>query len=129
MTGHRAMRLILVDGSGAVEALTASICAMGHDVRVTDRLAALESTRLGFADVLVLDLDSLGGDSVVFLKDLCEQPGQRKPLVVAMTTGAGHRSGGNGLHVVLTKPVDPAVLAGLLRRFRELLAGVGTFDP
>jgi DNA-binding response OmpR family regulator len=125
MTGHRAMRLLLVDGGGAVEALTASIRAMGYEVRVADRLTALESAHVGFADVLVLDLDTLDGDPVVFLRDVCEQPGRRKPLVVAMTAGAGPRSGENGLHIVLTKPVDP----GVLRRFRELLSGVGTFDP
>ena len=130
---QRAMRVLLVDdGQGAVEALAEPVRAMGYEVRVADRNASIASVRAGFPDVLVLDLDPSAVEAIVFLRTLCEQAGRRKPLVVALTEAvdpnAEYQTGENGLHVVLVKPIDSAVFAGLFRRFRELLVGVGTLD-
>lgn len=128
MTEDSAMRLFLVGSGGALDALAASVRAMGYEVRVGDWITALESVRVGFADVLVLDLDTRDGDPVVFLKDVRDLPHRRKPLIVATAEGT-HRPEATGLHIVLTKPIDLAVLAGVLRRFRELLSSVGAFNP
>ncbi len=133
MAVHRAMRVLLVDDvQGAVEALVEPVRALGYEARVAGRDALPESVRVGYPDVVVVDLDQSTVETLAFLGTLCEQQDQRKPLVVALTEAvdpsAQRQAGENGLHVVLVKPIDLAVLAGLFRRFRDLLAGVGTFD-
>ena len=59
---------------------------------------------------------------------IADRAAWRKPFVVTLTApGAGAEV--PGVHAALERPVSPELLAGLVRRFREFLAGLDGFDP
>ncbi|MBN9121259.1 MAG: response regulator [Planctomycetes bacterium] len=130
-TEHRRMRILLVgNGRGSVEDLADRVRAMGYEVGVSRRVAALMGARILDPDVVVLDLDA---GTAELLRGLHEQAGRRKPLVVALTETDAHATAGRaeacGPHLVLSKPICPAAIAGAFRRLQQFLAGIGALDP
>ncbi|OWK40344.1 response regulator [Fimbriiglobus ruber] len=74
-------------------------------------------------DVVILDIRMPGMNGWELARRL--RSGPKPPLLVAVT-GCGqeedrHRSDESGIHLHLIKPVDPAVLVAVLRRFDRVL--------
>ena len=134
MSGWHSLRILLVDdGRGSAEELGRTIRALGYECSVADRTAIATTRQVASADVVVLSLDLCAADATAMGRGLCEQSGLRTPLVVGLADpedpAANHRASDIGAHLVLMKPINVAVLAGALRRFREFLTGVEACDP
>jgi CheY-like chemotaxis protein len=104
-----------------------SVCGVSHVAIATTGQAALEQAADDPPDVVLLDLGlpDLTGWEVA--RCLREQVGalERRALVVAVTgyasEDARRRSAEAGVDLHLVKPVEPALLIGLLRRFARVL--------
>lgn len=134
MTVQRTLRVLLIDeGREGADPLAASIRSMGHEVCVADR--GDNSLRLPVTspDVIVLSLDLCGADALGLGRMLREQAGLRAPFIVGLADPEDLRAEGwageIGTHLVLTEPINLAVLAGVLRRFREFLTGLEECAP
>ena len=77
-------------------------------------------------DAIVLAPTAPGWETVPAA--IADRAAWRKPFVVTLTTRAVGSSV-HGVHAALERPVSPDLLVGLVRRFREFLAGLDGFDP
>jgi DNA-binding response OmpR family regulator len=122
------MRILVVeDNPQAAASMAGFLSREGYEVEVArDGLSAVEAARDRPADVLLLDLGLPRMDGWEVARRVQEQPGPKRPLLVAVT---GHgaeedrrlsREVGIDLH--LTKPVDADGLRWLLSRFRSVIA-------
>ncbi len=99
----------------------------GHRVRVArNGPAALAAATERPPDVVILDVDLPGASGLAVAAALRRRVGGRRPLLVAVS-GYGRdedrrRSAEAGIDLHLVKPVPPAVLVGVLRRFRVATA-------
>ena len=135
MQRPRGLRVLVVeDHRESAEALALSIREQGHEVVVApDGPSALAAVRAAQPDVVFLDILLPGIDGCEVAKDIHRLSAWRRPLLVALT-GLGDdpsrrrtEEAGIDLHVV--KPVHPATLHGLLRRFQGFLQDIEGFDP
>lgn len=108
------------------EVLTLTLEALGCEVvattigpEVVDLVARTQT------DAVVLAPRAPGWE--VLPPAIAERAAWRKPFVIALT--AGPVPAVPGVHAALGRPVSPDVLAGIVRRFREFLAGLDGFDP
>ena len=96
--------------------------------------AALELAADDPPDVVLLDIRLPDLDGWEVSRWLRKQAGGngKRPLVVAVTgcgtDGDHHKSEESGVDLHLVKPVDPAILVGVLRRFARVIA-TGRPDP
>jgi CheY-like chemotaxis protein len=119
--------VLVVDDSPDTAGSEAELLSLaGYSVRVA--LSGQEALTLAAAeqpDVILLDILMPGTDGFEIARQLLAMANGKPPLLVAVTAcGADSdyaqtRAAGFDLHLV--KPVDPAVLIGLLRRFRRAL--------
>lgn len=121
--------LVVDDYPDAAESEAELVFLLGHTVRVAlcgaDALRCVAAER---PDVVLLDIRMPRDDGYAVaraIRERCVGAG-KQPLIVAVT-GCGNetdirRSAEAGFDLHLVKPVDPAVLAGVLERFRLLLA-------
>jgi CheY-like chemotaxis protein len=118
--------LVAADREQDAEVLALTLEAVGCVV-VTTTVGAetVDLAFLGQPDAVVLVPTRPGWEGVPAA--IAERAAWRKPLVVTLTAGAG--VGVPGVHAALQRPVSPELLAGLVRRFREFLAGLDGFDP
>lgn len=128
-TPHPLVVLVVDDSSDTAESVAELLSLQGHVVRVAfEGEAALASVAADPPDVVLLDIRMPGADGWAVARAIrgrCACSGKR-PFLVAVT-GCGldadrRHSAEAGFDLHLVKPVDPAVLVGLLERFRRLLA-------
>jgi DNA-binding response OmpR family regulator len=120
---------VVEDDADLAAALAWWLGRHGHAVRVApDGRAALRMAESSPPDVLVLDLGLPGLDGYGVAERLRERavpPLAKAPLLIALTGRTGEadrdRSEEAGIHLHLTKPVDPGQLLGVLDRFQEVL--------
>ena len=122
------LSVLVVDDDADTARSTAQILSLaGHETRVAlGGEAALGLAAADPPDVVLLDIMMPGLDGCELARRLRERRTGRPPLVVAVT-GCGAeadraRAADAGVHLYLVKPVDPAVLVGMMKRFREALA-------
>jgi CheY-like chemotaxis protein len=125
------LSVLVVDDSPDVAGSTADLLALaGHRPRVA--LGGEEALRLAAADppdVVLLDLRMPGLDGCEVARRLADRWHGRPPVLVAVTacgtTADRAQTAAAGFHLHLVKPVDPAVLIGMLRRFHLTLVPHG----
>jgi two-component system, OmpR family, response regulator len=128
-TPYPLLVLVVDDSPDQVETEVDLLSIQGHRVRVAlngeDALRCVDAER---PDVVLLDirLPGLTGlDVARLIRERCAGRG-KQPIIVAVT-GYGSDtdrvlSAAAGFDLHLVKPVDPALLVGLLERFRRLLS-------
>lgn len=121
--------LIVEDQPDAAQSLYEVLTLLGHTARTAPNAdAALREVEADVPDVVLLDIGLPGMNGWELAGKLKILP---KPPVLVAVTGYGseehvRRSHAAGIHLHLVKPVNPATLAGLLRRIgktRCLLTG------
>ncbi|MBY0525680.1 MAG: response regulator [Gemmataceae bacterium] len=124
-----ALRVLIVeDNTDAAESLAAIFRAEGHQVVIAaDGPTGIELARMTAPDAVLLDIGLPGMDGYEVARSIYEQSVLRRPILVAVT-GRGsvddhQRSTAAGIDLHLTKPVDPAILVGLLNRFKSIVLG------
>jgi|GEM_PF-5767966 len=138
-TRHPLTVLVVDDSIDTADSLAELLRLHGHAVMVAySGESALQSAAARVPDVVFLDIlmpDLNGCQVAELIRNRCAACGKR-PILVAIT-GCGteedrKRSARAGFDLHLVKPVDPAVLVGMLERFRRLLAPpipVDQLDP
>ena len=100
----------------------------GHEIQVAlNGPAAVEAIQVAPPDVVLLDIGLPGMSGWDVARWVTEQPAEKRPLLVALT-GYGReedrqRSEEAGIDLHLVKPVDPADLLRLLKRFYRVVGG------
>lgn len=121
--------LVVDDSPDTAESEVDLLSISGHRVRVAlDGEEALRCVDAERPDVVLLDIrmPGLDGHSVArLIRERCAGRG-KQPIIVAVTgcdrEADRRHSADAGFDLHLVKPVDPALLVGLLERFRRLLA-------
>ena len=122
------MRVLVVeDNVVAAASLADFLRTAGHEVEVAaDGPSAVAAARDRPPDVMLLDLGLPRMDGWQVARHVREQPGPKRPLLVAVTARADEQDRRHseevGIDLHLTKPVDPDGLRWLLSRFRSVLA-------
>lgn len=119
--------LVVDDEADAADSTAAFLGLSGFDCRTaTSGDEALRLARDFPPDVVLLDLLMPGMDGYALAACLRENFRNPRPFLVAVSgcaTEAEHRrSAAAGIDLHLNKPVEPAVLVGVLRRFERVLA-------
>ena len=130
MTGNdcASLDVLVVEDRPDTAWSTAAVLALyGHRVTVAGSGAAALNLAAADPDVVLLDLGLPGMGGWEVARRLRGRAGGRPPLIVAIT-GYGtdadrRRSAEAGIDLHLVKPVDPAVLAGVLARFARVVGG------
>jgi signal transduction histidine kinase/ActR/RegA family two-component response regulator len=119
------LRVLVVDDNHDVADSTASIMRMnGCDVHVVyDGRSAIESVRLLRPDAVLLDIGLPAIDGYLVAEHIRAQPENGATMIVAVS-GYGQeqdrlRSKSVGFDYHVVKPIDPAVLAGLVGSLRH----------
>jgi CheY-like chemotaxis protein len=126
--------LVVDDLVDAADSLAAVLVLCGFAARVaTSGRAALAAALADPPDAVVLDLAMPGMDGYELARRLRACPGERRPLLVAVTgltrEEDRRRSAEAGIDLHFLKPVEPAALVGVLERFgqaRVATAGTAT---
>jgi CheY-like chemotaxis protein len=121
--------LVVEDDADLAAGLAGWLGRLGHEVRVAeDGPAALRAAEATSPDVMLLDIGLPGMDGYEVAARVHRElaPAMPKaPLLIAVSGRAGEedrrRSGEAGIDLHLTKPVDAALLSGLLRRFQNIV--------
>jgi CheY-like chemotaxis protein len=118
--------LVIEDDADTAQSCAVLLGLLGHRVQVAlDGPAALRMAAEAAPDVALIDIGLPGMDGCEVARQLREQSGDRRPLLVAVTGYAqdedrlSTRMAGIDLHLV--KPVDPEALRKLLSRFEQIL--------
>ncbi|HYH63884.1 MAG TPA: response regulator [Urbifossiella sp.] len=130
------LSVLVVDDHRDTAASTAELCRLfGYAVRYA--VCADDAVALAVAhppDVILLDLMMPRVDGFELSRRLAAAGNGRPPVLVAHTgcetDGDRAASRAAGFHLHLVKPVAPATLSGVLRRFQEaLVADVPSCEP
>jgi len=122
------MRVLVVEDNLATAEMVSLLLELaGHEVEVAgDGETAVASAQSNPPDVILLDLGLPGIDGWQVARLVQQQPGEKRPLLVAMSgrdsEEARRRSQEAGIDLHLIKPVDPEGLHRLLNRFRRVIA-------
>lgn len=113
--------LVVEDNLDSVHAMATLIKMMGHEVQFAiNGFAALDIARSFRPDVILLDigLPDLKGDDIA--RQLRWEPGLEKTRLIALTglplQEVRQRALNAGCEELYAKPLDPAVLEGLLAK-------------
>ena len=130
MSGSRALRVFLASRQGDVEEL---IRAEGHQVHAAYNAEwAVASARALSLDVAIVDMEECGNpfDMAKRIRDVSPR---HKPMFIGLTDSGGNgyedRCRAAGIDLLLFKPVQVELLAGLLRRLGTVLDDYLPFDP
>jgi CheY-like chemotaxis protein len=98
----------------------------GHEVNIAlDGPTALCSAQVHQPDVVLLDIGLPGMNGYDVARHLYQQKGAKRPLLIAVTGHGGEKdrqqSEEAGIDLHLVKPVDPAQLNEVLRRFERVI--------
>lgn len=122
--------LVVDDLRDAADSMGDLLTLCGYTARVTYR--GEDALRLAAAappDVVLLDLAMPGMDGWDLARRLRDEAGGKRPLLVAVSgygdAAARRRSADAGIDLHLVKPVDGAVLVGVLKRFGRVLGPAG----
>lgn len=131
---RRDLRVLFVGELTNHANLTVPLFAAGYEVgKVASPEYAKEAAQLLQPDAVVFELEPNDPNPFHVAQDILAQYGWRKPLLVALTKHADEatnvRARDAGIHLYAEHPVDPDKLAGVLRRFRAMIADVEGFDP
>jgi CheY-like chemotaxis protein len=125
---HPLATLVVDDSSDTADTLAELLRLHGHAVAVAcDGSGALRAVDVGVPDVIFLDLRMPGMDGFEVAERIRARcAGGKQPFLIAVT-GCGTeadrlRSAQAGFDLHLVKPADPAVIVGMMERFRRLLA-------
>lgn len=118
--------LIVDDLRDAADILGQLLSLCGYQTRVAYR--GEDALRLAAAeppDAVVLDLAMPGMDGWQLARRLRDMSGWKRPLLIALSgysdEAVRRRSDDVGLVLYLVKPVEPAVIVGVLKRFAQVL--------
>lgn len=122
------LRILIVDDrADSADSLALLLGMYGHEVDVArDGVSGLQQALADEPDVVLLDVGLPGMNGYDVAKQINNhRPSEKMPLLIAVT-GYGREqdrrhSRESGIHLHLVKPVDPAELATLLKRFQELI--------
>lgn len=124
---HTLQVLVVDDDPDASDSTATLIRLAGFEARTaTSGEEALRVADECAPDVVLLDLMMPGMDGYELAARLRDRVAWRRPLLVAVsgcvTTDDHRRSASAGFDLHLDKPVEPAVLIGVLKRFARLMA-------
>ena len=124
---HPLAILVVDDDADTGDSLAEMLALHGHAVRVArDAAGALRLAADEPPDVVLLDIVMPGTDGCEAALVLRERAGAKRPFLIAVTgcesAADRARTAAAGFDLHLVKPVAPAILVGLLERFRRLLA-------
>jgi CheY-like chemotaxis protein len=130
MSGPRALRVFLACGPCDVEE---RIRAEGHEVHATyDPEWAVGAARALSLDVAIVDLEEYDNPFSLAHRIRAVSP-WHKPMFIGLTgsrsDGCEDRCRAAGIDLLLFKPVEAELLAGLLRRLGAVLDDYLPFDP
>src|SRR4051794_41029078 len=112
--------LVAADRTLDAEVLALTLETLGCEVAAAPLgQAAVDLAYLAQPDAVVLVTGKGGWEAVPAA--VADRAGWRKPFVVALTAPGTGTATPPGVHVAVERPVSPELLAGLVRRFRELL--------
>jgi CheY-like chemotaxis protein len=120
--------LVVEDHAETAATLALVLGREGHEIQVAPNgPAAVEAIQVAPPDVVLLDIGLPGMSGWEVARWVTEQPAEKRPLLVALT-GYGQeedrrRSEEAGIDLHLVKPVDPAELLRLLKRFHRVVGG------
>jgi CheY-like chemotaxis protein len=126
--------LVVDDLEDAADSTAAVLALSGHAVRTA--YSGDEAVRVADAeppDVVLFDIGMPGMDGWELARRLRASAGAKRPLLVAVTAAATDadrkKSEEAGIDLHLVKPVDPAALVGLVRRFSRVVAPGTALPP
>ena len=132
---QHAFSVLVVDDSPDTARSTAELLTlMGYAARVAlSGEDALRQAAIDPPDVVLLDIRMPGMDGYEVARRLAAVGSGKPPVLVAVTGCATQddrvQTAAAGFDLHLAKPVDPAVLVGLLRRVRRAIAPPEPPDP
>lgn len=120
-----ALSVLIVDESrDAADSLAELLRLYDHRVRVV--YAAADALAEDPPDVVVLEVGAPGLDGWELVRRMRSRPCEKRSLYIAVTTCGlerdRHKSKEAGIDLHLLKPVEPAVLVGVLKRFARAIA-------
>ncbi len=126
--------LVVGDPHEFAESLSPPLRADGHLVgNASDGPGALAAARDRFPDVVFLDGDQAGLDLPAVVHGIGGLSARRRPFFIALarrvvreSPPTAHRG---GIDLYVAKPPDTDRLLHLLRRFRDVLGDMESFDP
>lgn len=120
--------LVAADRPRDAEVVALTLEALGCDVATTVLgPEAVDIAFLGQPDAVLLVPAVPGWEAIPAA--LADRAAWRKPFVVALTAPGAGTGPTSGVHATVDRPASPDLLAGLVRRFREVLSGLDGFDP
>ena len=130
MSGPRPLRVFLASRDGDVEQL---IRAAGHQVHAAyDAEWAVAAARALSLDVAIVDMEECD-DPFILAQRIRDVSPRHKPLFIGLTASGGDgyeaRCRAVGIDLLIFKPVQVDLLAGLLRRLGTVLDDYLPFDP
>ncbi len=117
------LRVLIVDDADAAESIAEVLAWSGFEVLVVaDSEGAFRAVEVDAPDVVVADLAVPDLDGLELARRVRDLPGSKRPLLVGVTAHpAEARRCQAVFDLVLLKPVAPAELVGVLRRFARVL--------
>lgn len=124
----KSLRTLIVDDfQDAAQSLAELMRVWGHSaITVRSGQEALQSWH--DCDVILLELALPDMDGCELVRRVRDDSTRICPFFIAVTTEGQdeyvRRGGEAGIHLHLVKPIDPAVLCGVLERFSDLIASI-----
>jgi CheY-like chemotaxis protein len=121
------MSVLIVEDHEDTASSTAMLLRLcGYEVQVApDGHAAVRAAEASAPDVVLLDIGLPGMDGYEVARWIKRQPGNKRPLLVAVTGRSQdedrRRAAEVGIDLHLVKPVDPEQLRRLLERFQRII--------
>jgi CheY-like chemotaxis protein len=118
--------LVVDDFRDAAESMADVLALHGHRVAVAfTARKALEVVAADAIDVVLLDVEMPGMDGCEMVREVFARAARKRPFLIAVTActsdGDRERCLAAGVDAYLTKPVEPAVIVGMLGRIRRFL--------
>jgi CheY-like chemotaxis protein len=126
--------LVIEDDQDTATTFAMLLRLYGYDVEVAaDGPSALQVVQTHQPDVVLLDLAMPKMDGWQVAKQIRQRSIARRPFLIVVsgygTEADRIRSYESGIDVHLVKPVDPAELEDLLKRFRSVIGDMAESSP
>jgi CheY-like chemotaxis protein len=126
----RPLSILVVDDDGDLLRSTVEMLTRhGFAARGVAGAEAVAAAAANQPDAVLIDPEMRGADGSDVARVLREKVSGRRPFMIGLTADAAAeallRGNPAGFDLYLTKPAIPAVLVGVLNRFRRLLADPG----
>lgn len=126
--GDRPLSVLIVDDAAdTADSLAEFLNLRGYGTRSAHSgEAALVAVAASSPDVVLLDIGMPGMDGCELARRVRAASGRKRPFLVAVSGNARDedrtRSAEAGIDLHLAKPADPALLVGVLERFRQAIS-------